>query len=263
MSPELLKGQRYSFPADVWAAGCVLFELMCRKHAFTGSSREELFGNIIGGQIPQMPTQYSKDLTDLLKSMLAQDPTKRPTCKEILGSAIIGQGLEVLQTKLSKYFGQPTSPKTQAAPKRPQQKEATPGEDTDSEIDQAAIPEWLIDNRGVREELVRQSNRHLEKDNYRLLGVIRSSIKSLAPAVRGAGPPLGITGNLTERKRRLEEEARRALGDKYDLAYRFITKFGQEKRADLLSQMGISAGGKIPELELRMIETLTAIEACE
>jgi hypothetical protein len=180
-----------------------------------------------------------------------------------LGSAIIGQGLEVLQTKLSKYFGQPASPKPQAAPRRPQQKEAPPGDDTDSEVDQATIPEWLIDNRGVGEELVRQSNRHLEKDNYRLLGVIRSSIKSLAPVFRGAEPPLGITGNLTDRKRRLEDEARRGLRDKYDLAYRFIAKFGQEKRADLLSQMGISAGGRIPELELKMIETLTAIEACE
>jgi hypothetical protein len=61
----------------------------------------------------------------------------------------------------------------------------------------------------------------------------------------------------------LEEDARRGLGDKYETAYRFIVKHGQEKREELLTQIGVGHGARVPELELRMIETLTAIEACE
>jgi hypothetical protein len=68
---------------------------------------------------------------------------------------------------------------------------------------------------------------------------------------------------LLERKRRLEEDARRGLGERYEVAYRFIAKYGQGKREELLAQLEIRPGAKVPESELRMLETLTAIEACE
>jgi NIMA (never in mitosis gene a)-related kinase len=269
MSPELLKGQSYSFPSDVWAAGCVLYELMTRRHAFTGKSREELFANIMSGQSPEMPTQYSRELVELLRSVLKQDPAQRPSCKDILDSAIIESGLTVLQAKLLRSFGGSAAASKQTRqPARktsqPQSQSQSQGVDeTDSELDQAAIPEWLLDDRGVQEELKQQSRRRLEKDTNLLLGVVRSSISRKSAHAFRTEPPQRITGNLRERKRRLEEDARRGLGDKYDIAYRFIAKHGQARREDLLGQLGVAHGGRVPELELRMIETLTAIEACE
>jgi hypothetical protein len=137
-------------------------------------------------------------------------------------------------------------------------------DETDEESEQGKIPDWLLDNQPVGEQLIRQSFRHLEKDQDRLLGVVRSSIsrvssKSLPENIDS----ILVTGNLRERKRRLEESAKLGLGDKYDIAYKFIEKYGQERREELLSELGIGNGGKVPELELKMIETITAIEACE
>jgi serine/threonine protein kinase len=263
MSPELLKGQSYGFPSDVWAAGCVLYELMTRRHAFTGKNREELFANIMSGHTPDMPTQYSRELTDLLLSMLRQDPARRPTCKDVLDSAVIESGLAVLQTKLSRYFGgiTPASKAGRAQPRKASQSQSA--DDVDSELDQGAIPEWLVNDRGVQEELMQQSQRRLEKDTNMLLGVVRSSISRKSAHGARAGFPQRITGNLLERKRRLQEDARRGLGEKYDIAYRFIAKHGQEKREELLAQLEIGRGAKVPETEFHMLETLTAIEACE
>jgi serine/threonine protein kinase len=34
LSPEILKGERYSWNADIWALGCVLYELLFLKIAF-------------------------------------------------------------------------------------------------------------------------------------------------------------------------------------------------------------------------------------
>lgn len=292
MCPELLKGQRYGFPADIWAAGCVLFEIIAGKHAFTGKSREELFANIMSGQMPEMPTQYSKPLIDLLCSMLSQDPSQRPTCKDILATDIIGQGLDSLQAKLMKQVGQnsshsersqiPTSHSKQSiktaktkskhahqtnndAKKFAAQPQAVPQhsylEDTDEDVNQGTIPEWLRGNDTVANDLVRQSQAHLKNDAKQLLGLVRVSItrNSMKSFPHFHQPPT-ITGNLAQRKKRLEEEAKSGLGEHYSLVYDYIKKYGQERRESLLAQLNSTI---VPEREIHMIETLLAIEVCE
>ena len=42
MSPELVEGQPYNVKSDVWAAGCLLYELMTLKHPFTGNNQAAL-----------------------------------------------------------------------------------------------------------------------------------------------------------------------------------------------------------------------------
>lgn len=46
MSPEMLEGREYDFRCDIWAMGCVLYELVERKRAFDGSSDIAIFHKI-------------------------------------------------------------------------------------------------------------------------------------------------------------------------------------------------------------------------
>eukprot|EP01046_Picozoa_sp_COSAG06_P115883 COSAG06_NODE_62826_length_264_cov_0.612121_1_plen_87_part_11 len=83
MAPEMVLGQRYGKEADLWALGCVVFE-MC-----TGIFMWEMPG-ILGARAPSdpdataallrvLPTNYTDGLRDLLKQMLCVDASARPT----------------------------------------------------------------------------------------------------------------------------------------------------------------------------------------
>ncbi|EAY18256.1 CAMK family protein kinase [Trichomonas vaginalis G3] len=273
MCPELLRGDPYSFPADIWAAGCVLFELLTHKHAFTGKSREELFTNIKSGNMSMMPSGYSKELIELLMSMLQQDPNDRPTCKEILASNIIGHGLNELQTELSKKCNSnPSSGRKSQIP--PPSKNAPSSSrsssrqnmssqsklDTtdDDEIDQKEMPAWLNRNdQNLCNDLVRQSQRHLEKDSSWLLGVIRSSISTKAIPKQTVCDLGKLTGKIDERRNALVSAAKSALGSNYEYAYKWIKEYGQDRRKELMEKM---PPGTDYEKEFRMLEVITAIE---
>jgi len=36
MSPEIINGEKYSYPTDVWAIGAILYEICYFKKAFDG-----------------------------------------------------------------------------------------------------------------------------------------------------------------------------------------------------------------------------------
>lgn len=248
MSPELLQNKEYGFPTDIWAAGCVLYELMTNQHAFTGKSRDELFNNILSGKMPEMPKQYSKDLIDLLCKMLQSDPTKRPTCKEILGTSIMERALDHLQAVLQKRFGNrksqiPLPPNSHMANNSSRQAtqnsaRSTAGDSDDDNVDQTT-PEWLKDDQsGINIELQRQSMRHIDKDSNWLLGYIRSSLRALPGAPTKPTPIKTVTGNINSRKMELEKEARNYLGNNYDRAYKYIQQYCQDKREELLKEIG-------------------------
>lgn len=50
MSPELVQGEPYNVKSDVWAAGCLLYELMTLKHPFNGSNQAVLLLTIMKGK---------------------------------------------------------------------------------------------------------------------------------------------------------------------------------------------------------------------
>lgn len=89
MSPEILSGKHYSFASDMWAVGCVLFEMMTLKHAFRGGDYHILVQNIVQGQIPPLPQMYSTELKALTLSLLSTDPQSRPSAAQALGLPFI------------------------------------------------------------------------------------------------------------------------------------------------------------------------------
>mmetsp|Transcript_50255 Transcript_50255/g.129370 ORF Transcript_50255/g.129370 Transcript_50255/m.129370 type:complete len:470 (-) Transcript_50255:258-1667(-) len=84
MSPELCQNRPYSYKSDVWALGCVLYELATLKHAFDAKNLSQLVLKIVRGTYPPIPSRYSSDLSDLIKAMLEQEPDDRPSVSEIL-----------------------------------------------------------------------------------------------------------------------------------------------------------------------------------
>ena len=89
MSPEIFQNKPYGYKADIWALGCVLYEMTTLNHAFDANSLNGLAQKIIKGRYPAINNKYSKHLRDLISSMLLIDPRQRPDLDQILRKPFI------------------------------------------------------------------------------------------------------------------------------------------------------------------------------
>ena len=87
MSPEQCAGGSYSFSTDVWALGCILFELMAMHSPWWDERLNRCFPllAIIDAKPPyeKIPTTYSDRLVDLAKWMMHKDTKHRATSTQI------------------------------------------------------------------------------------------------------------------------------------------------------------------------------------
>jgi serine/threonine protein kinase len=96
-APELVNEETekrtYNNKVDIWAIGCIFFEVIYRRKAFThdlavqqyfqGSRRGEKLG--IPLQMDTVPDEGTEVVTSLLYRMLDTEPSKRPKADELYG----------------------------------------------------------------------------------------------------------------------------------------------------------------------------------
>ncbi len=71
MAPEIVKGRTYDQKADIWALGCILFELMQLFPAFTASSLSTLLHRIQRGRFNKnFPPHFSQELIGMFLQKL-------------------------------------------------------------------------------------------------------------------------------------------------------------------------------------------------
>ncbi|EQC25515.1 NEK protein kinase [Saprolegnia diclina VS20] len=98
MAPEIFEGQPYGLKADVWALGCILYELMTGRCPFRASSYPALVHKISAGDYDALaPTTCRLPTRHLIAAMLAHDPNDRPSIESILT-------LPFLQPSLDEYL---------------------------------------------------------------------------------------------------------------------------------------------------------------
>ena len=90
LSPELVKQKPYDYKIDVWAMGCILYQMCAGKAPFSGENLISLGYNIVHNQPPPLPAGYSVDLVDLVSRLLEKNPLNRPSAEEALG-LIVGR----------------------------------------------------------------------------------------------------------------------------------------------------------------------------
>jgi len=128
LSPEICENKPYNNKSDIWALGCILYEMAALKHAFVAGNMKNLIVKIIRGSYPQLPSHYSSDLRNLVQQLLRRNPKERPYINIILKRTFISNRIDKFLTKtqlaqefgiISPHFCQLAEPKSQAPAKRP------------------------------------------------------------------------------------------------------------------------------------------------
>ena len=112
MSPEQARGKAVDRRADIWAFGCVLYEMLAGQRAFDGETVTDVLGAIVHKEpeLARLPASTPQPLRQLLQQCLQKDATRR------LQS--IGDARVVLQEFLEHPLAGSSRPTTQASPRR-------------------------------------------------------------------------------------------------------------------------------------------------
>jgi len=79
MSPEQAKGKVVDKRSDIWAFGCVLFEMLSRKQAFSGETLTDTLAAVLRAEPDwnELPTATPKGVRELLYRCLTKDAKQR------------------------------------------------------------------------------------------------------------------------------------------------------------------------------------------
>lgn len=111
LSPELCQDVPYSTKSDIWALGCLLYELCALKPAFFAKNLLSLFYKILKGEYSRVPASYSDNLHSLIDKMLCLLPEDRLSSSCILAMSYVQEHLEQFiqhqETELTKVHADP------------------------------------------------------------------------------------------------------------------------------------------------------------
>ena len=102
MSPEIVQGATYNHKTDVWAMGCVLFELLTLTKTFQATNQLRLAYEIVKNEHGEIDARYSDGIQQLVNQMLQKDPDLRPTSNEVLNNKLFHEDdrIKELQQKI-------------------------------------------------------------------------------------------------------------------------------------------------------------------
>mmetsp|Transcript_509 Transcript_509/g.571 ORF Transcript_509/g.571 Transcript_509/m.571 type:complete len:429 (-) Transcript_509:829-2115(-) len=101
MSPEVIEGRPYDFKCDMWAMGCVLYEMIALKKAFGGSDIDLVLA-ITHSDYEQLECcNASPRVRKLVNSLLSHCPRDRPNTTDLLNMSFIENVQHNLQARLA------------------------------------------------------------------------------------------------------------------------------------------------------------------
>ena len=89
LSPEICEEKPYNEKSDVWALGCILYELITFKKPYNAKNQAALFFKITNGNYEPIPNhlKYSKELKKMVDLLLEKNYNHRPFMKDVIENA--------------------------------------------------------------------------------------------------------------------------------------------------------------------------------
>ena len=84
MSPEIWHNRPYDSSSDMWALGCMIYELCSLRPPFLGDSFPSLKRAVASGRYSPVPKKYSDGMHRVIRHMLRLKPKDRPGAAALL-----------------------------------------------------------------------------------------------------------------------------------------------------------------------------------
>ncbi|CAE7906289.1 Nek1 [Symbiodinium sp. KB8] len=118
LSPEICEERPYNELSDVWAFGCVVYEMCTLRHPFEARNQAALLIKILRGQFAPIQASYSQDLRELIDGCLQRELHKRTRLADIFARAAVQSWAAHLAISLEAWSG-PVRVQTQRRPPQP------------------------------------------------------------------------------------------------------------------------------------------------
>jgi hypothetical protein len=89
MSPEICKAENYGPHSDIWALGCIIYEMCAKTPPFNAKTHFDLIQKIKAGRYSDIPACYSSELRKVIASCLQTTPDHRPDTAALLNLPIV------------------------------------------------------------------------------------------------------------------------------------------------------------------------------
>jgi len=99
LSPEIVSNLPYGYESDIWALGCLLYELCTLRHPFSAKNLQHLALKITTGKYTPVSAIYPRDLRLLVNKMLEHDPKRRPRAAQIVRMPYVRDAMHSLKER--------------------------------------------------------------------------------------------------------------------------------------------------------------------
>eukprot|EP00667_Euglena_gracilis_P010222 EG_transcript_10392 len=99
IAPELMQGEPYGYAADIWAFGCIMYELAALHPPFEAGNFMALVLKVTSGVYDPVPPHYSPSVTRLIAATLVQDPEARPLSAALIAGFFEPNNLTWMEVK--------------------------------------------------------------------------------------------------------------------------------------------------------------------
>ena len=123
MAPEVLEGNEYSFPADVYSYGTILYEMSTGLVPWGDMETSKLERNLMNGKRPQIPPNVPQSIQAMIRKCWNDEPFSRPTFEKIYEMFVSGRyafddcdknEIDLLDMKLKKAMRKTSTSKSKS-----------------------------------------------------------------------------------------------------------------------------------------------------
>ena len=100
----IIIGEPYSYACDMWAVGCVLYELLTLKRAFDATNPLRLVYLVVNESPDLDISHYSQPLVSVLRSLLRKEPAERPSANDLLQHELFAPHRDSFDARLADVF---------------------------------------------------------------------------------------------------------------------------------------------------------------